>query len=493
MRRLLLPLAAALLAGGAALAAPPDVTVPAYHGDPAHSGRVAVPGLTWARAAAAKQDTGFDGAVQGHVNAQPLYWHPPGAAHALVVVATDSNAVYGLDATTGRPVWQRALGPAAPRSEVACGNLNPVGVTGTPVIDPAAGALYLDAMVDRGGAAQHVVFGLSLADGSVLPGWPVNVADALRARGLDFLPRVQEQRGALALLDGRVYVPFGGYWGDCGPYHGWVVGFDAAHPGVAAAWDTRATKGGVWTPGGIVSDGRSLLFATGNTADTRTWGDGDAVFRLPPDLPRAADPDRFFAPANWQDLDDEDADLGGTAPTLIDLPGGTPSRLVLALGKDGNAYLLDRDHLGGIGRALATVAVSDASIITATATYPAPGGGVLVAFQGHGLSCPGRGGLVALRVTASPQPTLSRAWCAPLDGRGEPVATTDGAAADPTVWVAGAEGDGRLHAFRGDTGAPIFASAPLRGLRHFATPLVADGRLFVAGDGRVYAFDLAPP
>ncbi len=374
MRRLLLAVAIALLASRAANAAPADATVPNYHGDAAHSGHAVIPGLTWARAAATKQDTAFDGAVQGHVNAQPLYWHPPGAAHGLIIVATDSDMVYALDFVTGRPVWQRSLGTPARRSQVDCGNINPIGITGTPVIDPRAGALYLDAMVDQRGTAQHLVFGLSLADGALLPGWPVNVTDSLRAMGLEFSPRIQEQRGALALLDGRVFVPFGGYYGDCGQYHGWVVGLDPAHPGIVSAWDTRAAKGGIWTPGGIVSDGHSLLFATGNTADLREWGDGDAVFRLPPDLRRTTDPNRFFAPANWQQLDDEDADLGGTAPTLIDLPGGTPSRLVLALGKDGNAYLLDRDRLGGIGQALATAPASDASIITATATYPAPGG-----------------------------------------------------------------------------------------------------------------------
>ncbi len=496
MRRLLIViLTGAALASRAALAAPADATVPAYHGGPDHSGHAIVPGLTWARAAATKPDTAFDGTVQGHVNAQPLYWHPPGAAHGLVIVATDSDTVYALDSTTGRPVWQRTLGQAAPRSEVDCGNINPIGITGTPVIDPAAGALYFDAMVDQRGTAQHLVFGLSLTDGAVLPGWPVNVADGLHAMGREFSPRVQEQRGALALIDGHVYVPFGGYWGDCGAYHGWVVGLDPAHPGIAAAWDTRGTKGGIWTPGGIVSDGHSVIFATGNTVAAREWSDGNAVFRLPPDLRRTTDPDRFFAPANWRELDDEDADLGGTAPTLIDLPGGTPSHLVLALGKDGNAYLLDRDHLGGIGHALVTVPVADAAIITATATYPAQGsvgGGVLVAFQGQNASCSGGSGLIALRIAASPKPTLSWAWCAPFNGRAAPIVTTSNATAEPIVWVVGAEGDERLHAFRGDNGMPIFTSERLKGLRHFVTLLAADGRLFVAGDGRVYAFDVGP-
>ena len=489
MRRCLPFLVSALLAGRLALAAPPGAAVPDYHGDPAHSGHAVIAGLTWAKAAATARDNGFDGSVKGHVNAQPLYWRPSGAARGTVIVATDADMVYALDASTGQPVWQRSLGSAATRSQVDCGNINPLGVTGTPVIDPAHGALYLSAMVAQDGSARHLVFGLSLADGAVLPGWPVDVAEALRAKGLEFSPRVQEQRGALALLDGRVYVPYSGYYGDCGPYRGWVVGFDLMHPGIAAAWDTRGTKGGIWAPGGIVSDGTSLLFATGNTAGARTWGDGEAIFRLSPDLQRTTDPDRFFTPSNWRDLDDEDADLGGTAPTLLDMPRGAPAHLVLALGKDGAAYLLDREHMGGIGRALATVPVSDTAIRTATARYPAPDG-VLVAFQGHGLSCPGNDGLMALKITADPAPKVSRAWCAPLDGRGAPIVTTRDASAEPVVWVVGAEGDDRLHAFRGDTGAPLYTSERLPGLRHFATVLAADGRLYVAGDDRVYAFNV---
>ena len=85
---------------------------------------------------------------------------------------------------------------------------------------------------------------------------------------------------------------------------------------------------------------------------------------------------------------------------------------------------------------------------------------------------------------------MSRAWCAPLDGRGAPIVTTRDASAEPVVWVVGAEGDDRLHAFRGDTGAPLYTSERLPGLRHFATVLAADGRLYVAGDDRVYAFNV---
>jgi hypothetical protein len=98
-------------------------------------------------------------------------------------------------------------------------------------------------------------------------------------------------------------------------------------------------------------------------------------------------------------------------------------------------------------------------------------------------------------VTADPSHRLYSAWCAPLDGRGAPIVTTTNGSSDPIVWAVGAEGDDRLHGFRGDTGQEIFTGAAddrMTGLRHFATILAATGRFYVAGDGRIFAFELPP-
>ena len=364
-------LAFCTVAGPVFAATPGDAIVPGYHGGPDRSGHYILPGLTWDRAARVHLDPAFDGRVQGHVYAQPLYWKPPGARSGLLIVATESNLVYALDAATGREVWHREVGAPVARSALPCGNIDPLGITGTPVLDEGRGAVYLDAMVDEHGTPQHLVFGLSLKDGSVLPGWPVNIASGLRAKGAAFNVPVQGQRSALLLLGDRLYVPFGGHFGDCGDYHGWVVGLRVDRPEVIAAWTTRARKGGIWAPGGISSDGQSLFVATGNTEGARTWGDGEAVLRLAPDLHHSTDARDFFAPTNWRQLDDEDADLGGSNPLPLDLPGDRgAASLLLALGKDGNAYLLDRRNLGGIGGSLLVQRVSTRSIITAPATYP---------------------------------------------------------------------------------------------------------------------------
>lgn len=190
-----------------------DRTVPTYHADAARSGHYVVPGLTWARAGYFKRDMGFDGRVPGHVYAQPLYWRPLGAARGLVIVATEDNLVVALDAFTGTTVWQSRLAPAVPLSKLECGNIDPLGVTGTPVIDEHSAALYLDAMVDGDKGPRHLVFGLSLTDGAVLPGWPVDIANTLRAIGTTFDASAQGERGALTLAGDKLYVPYGGHFG----------------------------------------------------------------------------------------------------------------------------------------------------------------------------------------------------------------------------------------------------------------------------------------
>ena len=329
----------------------------------------------------------------------------------------------------------------------------------------------------------------------MLPGFPIDVAAGLAARGISFAPAVQGQRGALALLNGRIFVPFGGHFGDCGDYHGAVVAVGVDPPRLLGAWLTRARKGGIWAPAGLSEADGSLYFSTGNTAGARDWQDGEGVFRVGPDLAHLIDPHAFFAPSNWKQLDDGDLDLGGVTPLPLTLPGD-PKPLLLALGKDGMAYLLDRTNLGGLGNALAVHPAARGAIITAAAAYPL-GNAVLVAFQARGALCPNGAyvsGIGALAVTAEVNNRLHAAWCARLDGGGVPIVTTTNGSSDPIVWAVGAEGDDRLHGFRGDTGEEMYTGGGtgdrMTGLRHFATILVAAGRFYIAGGGRIFAFQL---
>ena len=332
--------------------------VPTYHGSADRAGNFAMPGFTWERARALRLDPAFAPRFEGHLYAQPLYWKPPGGSAGRLIVASESNVVAAIDAGSGAIAWNRTLAQPAALSTLPCGNIDPLGITGTPAIDEASGTLYLDAVVNESGV-HHRIYALSLNDGSVLPGWPIDVADALRGLGQAFDPRVQNQRGALLVLDRTLYVPFGGHFGDCGDYHGWVVGVRLDDPRRVSFWRTRGSGGGIWAPGGIASDGKSLYVATGNTVGANEWADGEAVFRLSPDLRHSEAKSDFFAMADSRAADTRDADLGGTNPLPFDLPGG--QAVVLALGKDKKAYLLDPRNLGGIGGALSADQV---------ATYP---------------------------------------------------------------------------------------------------------------------------
>ncbi len=466
-----------------------------YHGSPDRSGHYVVPALTWERARSVHLDPGFHPRFAGHLYAQPLYWRPRESPSGQLLVATEDDNVYMIDARSGRQIWARSLGKPVPLSTQPCGNIDPLGITGTPVIDEATQAVYLAAMVDDGAGPLHRVFALSLKDGTLLPGWPVDVAGVLAAQGQHFNTRYQNQRGALVIHDGRVYVPYGGHFGDCGDYRGWVVGIRLRDPRDVVGWSTRGRGGGIWAPGGVASDGRSLFVATGNTIDVTTWSDGEAILRLAPDLRHDDNPQSYFAPSDWRTLDDRDADLGGTNPLPLDVPqAGGSAALLLALGKDARAYLLDRNRLGGIGGSLVSETVATRSIRTAPAAYSS-GAGVYVAFQGQGSHCPATSpgnGLTVVQVRPGSPPSLATAWCGALRGEGSPIFTTTDGHSNPIVWVLGAEGDDRLHGFRGDNGEQLFAGGgpadAMTGLRHFQTLLATDDRLYVGADGRLYAF-----
>jgi hypothetical protein len=470
-------------------AAEADQSVLTYHGSLDRAGRYVVPQLTYERARGLHLDASFHAVFHGEVYAQPLFWRPPGSGAGVLIVATEEDEVYALDARSGAEIWKRTLGEPVPRSALPCGNISRLGVTGAPVIDAARATLYLDAAVMRANGPRHEIYALSLANGSIEPGWPVDVATAL---GGSFVPALQNQRGALALFEGKVFVPFSGHWGDCGAYHGYVVGVSESEPGRVSSFSTRARGGGIWAQGGITGDGKSLFAATGNTFRAIFWSDGEAVLRLGPDLARPDEPRDYFAPSDWRILDFRDLDLGGTAPILLDAGTANGARkLILTIGKNGYAYLLDRDNLGGVGGALASARVTTNIAITSPAVWSA-GDRVFVALQGDGASCPADKpgpGLIGLRIYAEPAPAVETAWCGAVEGNGSPIVTTTDGHSDPIVLVVGAQGDNRLHAFHGDTGEPL-ASPPeqMRGLHHFQTLIATNDRLYVAADGTVYAF-----
>src|SRR6266566_1196697 len=350
-----------------------------HHRNGTRDGLYVEPLITQAAAARIHRDTTFSAPLPGPTYAQPLYvTSGPGNRPALIV-ATEQNAILAIDAAEGSRIWESHLGSPVPLAQLPCGDIDPVGITGTPVVDTNSRVIYLDSMTtpDGGATKQRLIFALSLDDGSVVPGWPLDVS-SISFRGYRFNATYQNQRGALLLNSGILYVPYGGHAGDCGDYRGWVVAVPVQDPARATAWATAAPAGGIWAPGGLSTDGNFVFAATGNTEDAVTWMGGEAILRLGPGATFSGDPADYFSPSDWRELDASDTDLGGTGPLLIEVTGATPSQLVVALGKNGVAYLLDRNYLGGIGtgdgltgEGVQSRLVASGGIINAAASYRA--------------------------------------------------------------------------------------------------------------------------
>jgi len=472
-----------------------------HHGDLTRDGNYVVPAFGRSGLASFRFDQQLNAQIQGAVYAQPLYVEKGSGERDVLIVVTEENRVYGINGQSGELIWSRSLRPPVKQNDLPCGNIDPLGVTGTPVVDSASNTFYFDAMEtpDSGATKIHMIYRMSVADGSVLDGWPIDVADSLKKIGEDFHAEVQNQRGALALVTDaitkqtRLYIPYGGHWGDCGDYHGWVVTVDSKNSSAVRAWHVGATAGGIWAPGGVSSSDDHIYVATGNTEDAKIWAGGEALLKLPLDLSFQPKSSNYFTPSNWRQLDEADADVGGVAPVLIDVPDDAHSKLAVGFGKDGFIYVIDRNNLGGLGRALKVQHVATSPIISAAASYTTSTG-TYVVVKARGNNCPDRqtGDLTAFRITTKPNLKVTTAWCAAQNGTGSPIVTTTDGHQNPVVWSLGAEGDQLLHGFDGETGKPLTSPQPLPkmpGIMRFQSAIVTGlGRLFVVGDGKVYVY-----
>ena len=292
---------------------------PTYHRDAARTG--VAPGGPAAGALSIAWRRHLDGAVYG----QPL------VIGGLVIAATEGDTVYGLDRATGKVRWHVNLGTPVPLSALPCGDIDPLGITGTAVYDPATRLVYAVAEVT---GFRHVMAAITVPGGKLVFKRDVPTPDGH--------PRYDQQRAALALDRGRVYVAFGGLDGDCGPYQGSINGVPASGQGPIVSYTVpTAREAGMWAAGGpAVGPDGTIYVSAGNGAATAPPFDGsDSVTALTPGLRRTG----IFAPVTWPADNASDADLGSTAPGL--LANGT----ILADGKSGTGYLLDVHHLTGVG------------------------------------------------------------------------------------------------------------------------------------------------
>jgi outer membrane protein assembly factor BamB len=381
--------------------------------------------------------------LDGDVYAQPL------VVGNRVIVATEANSVYALEAASGNHVWRAQLGTPVNGGSLPCGNIDPSGITGTPVADPSTNTLYVVAFLADG--THHELFALDLASGAVR--WH----RAIDAPGL--AARVEQERGALALTGGRVYVPYGGLFGDCGAYKGAIVSSATDGQGALTSYVVATTReAGIWHPGGPAVDANGDLWvSTGNSAASGgTFDYGNSVVRITPQL-AAVD---YFAPTDWAQLNNGDTDLGSLGPALV------ATNRVFAAGKNGIAYLLDRAHLGNIGGAITS---------TQACTGEAFG---TAAVLGRTVFLPCTDALVAIGTDGD---RLVQVWRRP--GRAGPPIVAGG-----VVWDL--DGNGRLSAVDPIGGQERFAAQLGGPVSRFVSMASAGGRLFVAPKNKVTAFAL---
>lgn len=409
---------------------------PEYHQNPARTGvGPGTPGLVSPRAA---WRADFD----GDVYASPLI------VSGHVLLATENNSVYSVDLFSGSVVWMRHLGDPVAASTLPCGDIGPVtGITGTPAVDVAAGRLYVVAFLH---GYRHVLFTLSLVDGSVIAQQTVDPPGSV--------PNVQQERGALAIGSGRVYIPLGGLYGDCGNYHGYVVAVPMFGGSMFVYRTPVARAAGIWNPAGpVVAVTGFVYVVTGNGSSTRTFGYSNSVIELTPDMQVHS----FFAPSNWQSLDASDTDLGSVGATLMQRLG-----VVVAIGKEGVAYLLKADQLGGVGGQIASRAVCAG----------AWGG---TAWLGSMVWVPCSDGLVALSVTPT---SISVAW------RAAPHTASPIIAAG-AVWAIDADA-GLLYAMDISSGAVLYKASLGAAARHFSTPAASEGFIVAPAGTHVVAYSV---
>jgi Bacterial Ig-like domain (group 2) len=306
----------------------------------------------------------FAAPIDGYMYAQPLYVRsvaiPDHGNHNVVYAATENNTIFGFDADTGADLFRANLGHAVPKEQLACLDMGPqIGVTGTPVIDPAKQTLYVAAKTFENGRSYFHLHALDIASGTERRGSPVLITATLPGTGvgsrngkLTFNAAPQLQRPGLLLVDGQVIIAFGSIC-DRGEFHGWLFAYDSATLKQSGVFLTTpdGDHGGIWQAGGAPAvDPLGDLYAiTGDGEfDASDGGSdyGDSFLSLRLLANGSIVRTDFFTPFDQKEMDVDNADLGSSAPLLLPDQLGQHSHLLFGAAKNGSMYLVDRDDMG---------------------------------------------------------------------------------------------------------------------------------------------------
>ena len=375
------------------------------------------------------------------------------------IVSTESNTLYELNATTGQTVWHTNLGTPVNGGTLPCGDINPSGITGTPVIDVAGRTIFVVAFLQAtDGTLSHHLFAVNLDTGSIRFQLPIDPNGATA--------RIQQQRAALALSNGYVYVAYGGLDGDCGQYHGWLAATQTSGAGPVISYQVPTGRAGAIWGGGdgpAVDSSGDLLVATGNSDATSTFDFGDSVMKLSSASTGQISVLDWFAPSNWAQLNEQDLDLGSTEPAILN------STTLFQIGKEGVGYLLNANNLSGGKLYSSQVCASG---------HGAYGG---LAYAYPYLVVPCDNGLVTLRVNLGFMPSFTVVWRGPNYLAGPPII------AGNTVWDVDVSG-GMIYALDLTSGQTrfhdIIGSLPT----HFNSLSASDGQIFVTANRQLLAY-----
>ena len=431
---------------GPATAASVGTSWTVYHGDAASTGvSTALNSVNTARRAWTSP------ILNGEIYGEPLVYASD------VFVATESDTVYALTSSRGSVVWSRHLATAVPSSDLPCGSISPtVGITGTPVIDPARREIFVVADELKNGRPEHFLVGLSTTTGAI------ELSQRVDPTGSD--PAALLQRTGLNLVGGRVVFGMGGNYGDCATYRGRVISVleGGSRPAIFTV-DNQAgnNQGAVWMGGAApVVDAKGNVWVSVGNGSVHSAGhafdDSDSLL----ELTATGRLEQYFAPSSWASDNAADFDMT-TAPVLL-----ADGQVILA-GKSRIAYLLNGAHLGGIG--------SQEASLSSLCTNDIDGGSAIV---GMTVYLPCLSGPVALRVTKTP-PSLGVLWSANVGG-GPPIVAAG------LVWTVGK--NGVVYGLDAATGN-VRQQASIGSVDNdFTTPSVGDGLMLVASSYRVVAF-----
>ena len=430
----------------------------------------------------------FDTQLNGQVYAQPLVSQP------TVLAVTENDYAYGLNATTGAIEWTQNYGPPAnPEMQISCGDVgSSLGITGTPVIDPATGVAYFVAGTDGGvnGATEWFMEAVNVQTGVAPANWPAGgvqiTGSADDDSGTVFNGERETQRPGLVLVNGVVYAAFGSQC-DYGPWEGWLIGVSESSASITTRWSSETNVAlsstgpgaGIWQSGSppVVDSNGDIFVATGNGdipstpepgSNTSLTTYGEAVVELHTDNSGILRVKDWFMPADATQLNSEDGDLGSGGPVALPASMGTTNEqhVMLEDGKQGIMYVLDMNNLGGyqqgtnFGDNVPFETPNYGGIWSKPAVWPGDGGYVYVPTAGvYGLQTNG-GSLIAFQrdVNSSNDVTFQLVGATVNSGNtfaygsGTPIVTSNGTTSGSAViWIihdSGSNGlDSQLEAF----------------------------------------------